>query len=148
MKFKKFYLGAALGIVMAGVVLASSALLAGGAGSVAASDAAPAIVVPVADEAPGPQLRKYMVPRTLPGAEGFPSAQWKEVSAASNDVVAKMQDEGKQIYWLESFVGKDNVTCIYMATGPELLYEHARRGGFPINSVIEVTRMIEPATAR
>ena len=54
---------------------------------------------------------------------------------------------GPGIQWVESFVTEDKITCIYVADAPELVREHARRGGFPVDRVLEVMAVIDPVTA-
>jgi len=36
---------------------------------------------------------------------------------------------------------------VYIAPNKEMVVEHAKRGGFPANSVAEVKMMIDPTTA-
>jgi len=38
--------------------------------------------------------------------------------------------------------------CVYEATDEELIMEHARMTGFPCNSVLLVSRMIDPETEK
>jgi hypothetical protein len=39
------------------------------------------------------------------------------------------------------------VYCVYKAENKALIEEHAKKGGFPANSVSEVATVISPATA-
>ncbi len=41
----------------------------------------------------------------------------------------------------------DKIYCVYIAPNEEMVREHARQGGFPANSVSEVTTIIDPVTA-
>jgi hypothetical protein len=41
----------------------------------------------------------------------------------------------------------DKVYCVYNAASEELVREHARRGGFPADSVARVMTIIDPTTA-
>jgi hypothetical protein len=36
---------------------------------------------------------------------------------------------------------------LHFASTPDLLFEHAQRGGLSIDSVVQVTRRIQPSTA-
>jgi hypothetical protein len=133
----------ALGIAaLATVGLVASAALA------FSSESGPATPV---GEQPGalaynPSISKFLIMRTVPGAGSLNTEQLRGISAQSNAVLEQMRREGKEIYWLESYVAADNIECVYFASNPELLYEHAQRGGFPIDSVFEVVRRIEPST--
>jgi len=42
---------------------------------------------------------------------------------------------------------RDRLYCVYIAPGPELIREHAERGGFPCNRVSQVGAVIDPTTA-
>jgi hypothetical protein len=44
-------------------------------------------------------------------------------------------------------VTEDKITCVYIAVNAEIVREHARRGGFPADRVLEVTAVIDPTTA-
>lgn len=89
-------------------------------------------------------MTTYLIQRNVPGAGSLTPEQLKKLSQKSCDVLDQL---GPQIQWQHSYVTGDNLWCIYKADNEELLYEHARRGGFPINSVHEVVTMISPATA-
>jgi hypothetical protein len=42
---------------------------------------------------------------------------------------------------------RSKITCLYIASNPELIREHARLGGFPATRVLEVAVVIDPTTA-
>jgi hypothetical protein len=44
-------------------------------------------------------------------------------------------------------VTADKLYCVYNAANEELVREHARRGGFPADSVERVSTVIDPTTA-
>jgi hypothetical protein len=46
-----------------------------------------------------------------------------------------------------SYVSDDRITCVYIAANEELIREHGRCGGFPVDAVYEVGTIIDPATA-
>jgi uncharacterized protein DUF4242 len=45
-------------------------------------------------------------------------------------------------------VTPDRTFCIYLAGDEALIRKHAEISGFPASRVFEVTRMIDPTTAR
>jgi len=69
----------------------------------------------------------------------------KSISENSCAVLNKM---GPKIQWLHSYVTGDKIYCIYIAPSEEMVREHARLGGFPANSVSQVTTIISPETAK
>jgi len=66
------------------------------------------------------------------------------VSQKSCDV---LQEMGPQVQWVQSYVTGDKIYCIYNAESEAQIREHARRGGFPANSISRVTAVIDPTTA-
>jgi hypothetical protein len=89
-------------------------------------------------------MPKYVIERTLPGAGRLTGDELRGVAQKSCGVLDEL---GGQVQWLESFVTPDKLYCVYVAPSEELVREHARRGGFPADSVQPVTRVIDPTTA-
>jgi hypothetical protein len=55
-------------------------------------------------------------------------------------------DLGPEIRWLESYVTEDKLYCVYVAPDADIIFEHARCGGFPANKVTRVSNIIDPST--
>lgn len=89
-------------------------------------------------------MPKYVIERDIPGAGGLTSEQLKGISQTSCGVLSEL---GPQIQWVHSYVTTDKIYCIYNAPNKEMVLEHAKRGGFPANSVSEVSTIIDPVTA-
>ncbi|KMQ71894.1 DUF4242 domain-containing protein [Chryseobacterium koreense] len=89
-------------------------------------------------------MPKYIIEREIPGAGKLTNEQLKGISQTSCGVLRKM---GPEIQWLQSYVTGDKIFCVYIAPNEEMIREHAKQGGFPANSVREVTTMIDPTTA-
>jgi len=89
-------------------------------------------------------MPKYVIEREIPEVGKSTTEQLKAISQASCGVLSKM---GTQIQWVNSYVTKDKIYCVYIAPNEEMVYEHAKQGGFPANSVSEVTEIIDPTTA-
>jgi hypothetical protein len=87
----------------------------------------------------------YVIERVIPGAGAFTPEKLKSISQTSCGVLSKM---GPKIQWLHSYVTGDKIYCIYVASSEEMVREHAKQGGFPANSVSEVTTIISPETAK
>ncbi|MGH3493343.1 MAG: DUF4242 domain-containing protein [Sciscionella sp.] len=90
-------------------------------------------------------MARYVIERTLPGAGNLSPAELHDVSSKSNDVLAGL---GEDISWVQSYVTDDKLYCVYDATDPELIKQHAEQGGFPCDSVSEVKSVINPETGR
>ena len=88
-------------------------------------------------------MPKFMIERELPGAGQLSGEELRGISQKSNSVIKGL---GPDIRWLESFVTSDKLYCVYVATDEDIIYEHARCGGFPANSVTPVATVIDPST--
>ena len=82
-------------------------------------------------------MPKYVIERELPGAGKLSDTELQAISEKSNQVLAEL---GPDIRWLQSYVTDDKIYCVYVAPDPDIIYEHARCGGFPANSVVKVSR--------
>jgi hypothetical protein len=92
-------------------------------------------------------MPKYVIERSIPGAGKMSDKEIQDVSAASNKVLHDMSVEGKDVQWVQSYVTGDKLYCVYNAPTADLVREHAKRGGFPADSVNQVTRVIDPTSA-
>ena len=90
-------------------------------------------------------MPRYVIERAVPGAGSLTPDQLKGVAQKSNSV---LNDLGPGIVWEHSYVTGDKIYCVYTAPNAEMIREHARRGGFPADSVEEVTSIIDPSTTQ
>ena len=93
-------------------------------------------------------MSKYIIERDIPQ---IGSAEYEELQLAarkSNNVLAAMNSEQKNIQWQHSYVAGDKTFCIYLADNEALIQEHAERSGFPASIVSKVNGMIDPQTAK
>ena len=89
-------------------------------------------------------MPKYVIERTVPGAGRMDAAALSALAAKSNQV---LRDLGPDIQWIESYVSDDKITCVYYAVNEEIIREHGRCGGFPVDNVLQLRATIDPATA-
>jgi hypothetical protein len=89
-------------------------------------------------------MPQYVIERTVPGAGALNAEQLKGLAQKSNGVLSEL---GPSITWEHSYVTGDKIYCVYSAPNAEIIREHARRGGFPADSVQEVKTVINPETA-
>jgi hypothetical protein len=94
-------------------------------------------------EVAGLQQNLYVIEREIPGAGNLTPDQLRGISQTSNGVLDQM---GTQIHWLHSYVAGNKIYCVYTATDENLVREHARRGGFPADSVTRVSHVIDPSS--
>lgn len=89
-------------------------------------------------------MPKFVIERNIPGAGKLSGADLQAISQKS---CAVLRELGPSVQWVESYVTDDKVYCVYIAPDADAVREHARRGGFPADSVARVATMIDPTTA-
>jgi len=89
-------------------------------------------------------MPKYLIEREIPNAGALSPV---ELSAIAQKSCGVLQELGPSIQWVQSYVTEDKITCVYIAPNAEIIREHAKRGGFPADRVLEVGTIIDPTTA-
>lgn len=89
-------------------------------------------------------MPKYVIERTVPGAGQMDQKALATIASKSNGVLRAL---GPDVQWVSSYVTDDKITCVYLAANAEIIREHARLGGFPVDSILEVRSVIDPSTA-
>lgn len=90
------------------------------------------------------EMKTYLIEREIPDAGKFTPVELKSISQKSCSVLKGM---GPQIQWVHSYVTGNKIFCIYKAENEELIREHAKKGGFPANNIIQISSVISPETA-
>jgi hypothetical protein len=88
-------------------------------------------------------MPQYVIERTVPGAGQMTSDDLQQLAATSNQV---LRDLGPDVQWVHSYVVDDKILCVYRA-GEDIIREHGRCGGFPVDAVHRVSAVISPTTA-
>ena len=89
-------------------------------------------------------MKRFLIEREIPGASDLTEEQLAGIAAKSNDVVASL---GVPYRWITSYVAGDKIYCVHEADDEDAIREHARRGGFPANSINVITNEFGPHTA-
>ena len=89
-------------------------------------------------------MKRYVIEREIAGASELTEEQLADIAGKSNDVVASL---GVPYRWITSYVAGDKIYCVHEAEDEETIREHARRGGFPANSVTVIANEFGPHTA-
>ena len=87
-------------------------------------------------------MPRYVIERDIPEIGSAEREALQGAAAKSNEVLAAMKAEHKNIQWEHSYVSADKTFCIYIADSEALVHEHAERSGFPATVVTEVRKMI------
>jgi hypothetical protein len=89
-------------------------------------------------------MATFLVERTIPGASDLTPEQLRNIARASNKVVEGL---GVAYTWHHSYVAGDKLYCLHETDDAETVEEHARRGGFPADLIVEVAATFGPQTA-
>lgn len=89
-------------------------------------------------------MQRFLIEREIPGASELSTEDLAGIAAASNAVVDGL---GVPYTWITSYVAGDKVYCLHEAESADDVIEHARRGGFPANTVSLVANEFGPAWA-
>lgn len=90
-------------------------------------------------------MKKYIIEREIPNVDRLSAEELRGAAQASNAALAQL---APRIQWQESFVVQGKTFCVYLAEDEAVIHEHAKLSGFPANKVTEVSRIIDPSTAR
>ena len=89
-------------------------------------------------------MPKFIIERNVPAFGNSSPEQLKHASEVSNNAIKSMNN---RVQWLESFVTRDKIYCIYIAPDAQAVMEHSKKSGFPADSVQEIKSMLDPAMA-
>jgi hypothetical protein len=89
-------------------------------------------------------MPKYVIEREIPGIGSRSPEEFKAIAQKSNAI---MEEMGPGIQWGHSYVVGDKIFCVFIAKDEETIREHARKGGFPCNTISEIATMMDPITA-
>lgn len=88
-------------------------------------------------------MPKFIIERNIPGASTLSADELRDISMKSNEVVAGLDEPYN---WCTSYVAGDKIYCVHEAESADVIYKHAREGGFPADLVTEVAAIIGPET--
>jgi uncharacterized protein DUF4242 len=89
-------------------------------------------------------MATFLIERNIPGASSLTPEQLREIAQTSNEVVEGL---GVTYTWVNSYVAGDKIYCVHETDDADTVREHARRGGFPADLVVEVASEFGPQTA-
>ncbi len=89
-------------------------------------------------------MKRFIIEREIPGASKLTTDDLASIAKTSNDVVEGL---GVPYTWVNSYVAGDKIYCVHETDDVETILEHARRGGFPANTVSVVENEFGPHSA-
>ena len=90
-------------------------------------------------------MKTFIIERDIPGAAQLSEEELNGISKASCDAMSSLD---RPYRWLHSYVAGDKFYCVHSAESEDDVREHARRGGFPVNSVSELAAVIDSSGTR
>ena len=87
----------------------------------------------------------FLIEREIPGASELTYDELRGITQKSNDAVAELS---RPYTWCHSYVAGDKIYCVHQAESADDIREHARRGGFPAQTVSEVTAVFDSSGPR
>lgn len=88
-------------------------------------------------------MARFIIERNIDGASTLSAAELQEIATTSNGVVAGL---GVPYTWITSYVAGDKIYCVHETADADTVREHARCGGFPADSVVEIAAEFGPQT--
>jgi Nickel responsive protein SCO4226-like len=89
-------------------------------------------------------MPRFLIEREIPNAKDLTQEQLSEIARTSNDAVDSL---GVPYTWVTSYVAGDKIYCLHETDDAETVREHARRGGFPADTVSVVANEFGPHSA-
>ena len=90
-------------------------------------------------------MKRYIIERDIPDIGGAEREALRGAAAKSNEALEQL---GADIQWVESYVAGDKTFCVYLATGEDIILKHAEISCFPATKITEISKMIDPTTAK
>ena len=90
-------------------------------------------------------MKRYVIERQIPGAGELSRQELAAIAEKSNDVVESL---GVPYRWITSYVAGDKIYCVHEAEDEDAIREHARRGGFPADTVTVIANEFGPHSAQ
>jgi len=85
-------------------------------------------------------MKTFLIEREIPGASELSDDELRGITTTSNNAVDALD---KPYQWLHSYVAGDKIYCVHRAESAEVIREHAQKGGFPANLVVEVASVFD-----
>ena len=90
-------------------------------------------------------MRRFIIERDIPQIGSAERDALRAAAQKSNSVLAELAPD---IQWVESYVAADKTFCVYLAKDESVIRKHSEMSGFPASKITEVSKTIDPTTAR
>ena len=90
-------------------------------------------------------MRRFIIERDIPEIGSAERDALRAAAQKSNAVLAELAPD---IQWVESYVAADKTFCVYLAKDEDIIRRHSEMSGFPATKITEISKTIDPTTAR
>jgi hypothetical protein len=90
-------------------------------------------------------MRRFIIERDIPQIGTAERDALRAAAEKSNSVLAQLAPD---IQWVESYVAADKTFCVYLSRDEAVIRKHSEMSGFPASKITEVSKTIDPTTAR
>ena len=87
-------------------------------------------------------MPRYLVERSIPGAGQLTAGELRAIARQSLRAQQALEAE---IQWISSTFAGDRMVCFYIADDEDLVREHARLSGLPIERIWKISAVFGPA---
>lgn len=88
-------------------------------------------------------MLRFIIERDIAEAGSLTPYELQVITEKSCRILHQLSPD---VQWVQTYVTNDKAYCVYYATGEEVILEHARRTGFPVTKIEQVTAIIDPTT--
>jgi hypothetical protein len=89
-------------------------------------------------------MKRYVIEREIPKVGTLERQQLREVSAKSNEALARL---APKVQWIHSYVADNKTFCVYLAEDEAVIRKHGELSGIPVSTITEIGKIIDPTTA-
>jgi len=93
----------------------------------------------------GDPVPKFIIEREVPGVGERTPEELEKDARESNAVRSELGPENLQ--WITSYITPDKIYCVYIASGEDILREHARCLDIPADRISRIAATTDPTTA-
>ena len=88
-------------------------------------------------------MKRYVIERDIPEVGEMSDEEAITAAQTSNRALAQL---APRIQWQYSYVVAEKTFCVYLAESEADIYRHSELSGFPVASIFEIRRTMDPAS--
>ena len=89
-------------------------------------------------------MPEFLIERVMPGVSQLNMDDLKQTSKAGLNV---LEEQFPEIRWLQTYVTKDALYCVYQAPNEQALRRYTDKSTLPVHRISEVRATIDPSNS-